>query len=595
VGGYHLTDNNTVTQAGGITGNAAQFVRANREFLSVTDNPDLSMGDVDFTLAAWLYFDSFADSMHIVSKWTAGGNGEYVLALDVGQLRFYVSSNGASYKGVGSPTRLSTRTWYYVVCWHDSVEDKLYIQVNDGPVDSQSYSGGVHDGTSDFRIGARYYWDFFDGRVDAVGVWKRLLTSEERSALYNEGTGISYPFGGVSPDGSFSIAAGASSTVTVRFSPTAAQPYSETLSFVSNGGSASRTVTGIGDGAGAATSGLMAGRWQVFAALSGGPVEGWLKGDLSIDTEGAVTDGSVFDQTGFAYFFTDGSASTDENGNLTLTLTSPTETFNVTKAFTNPSRDLIVGVGSFNGSPMWLALIKEGGQFTKADMKGIWRLYTSESGGDQADDILEGHRFGWLRVGTSGEVLNGSATASGGLVSSQALGQLNLTDNGTFTGSYNYIEGAEDTIIAASLSPQKNFAAGVGYHEDLGLKQYFLFVGTREAGSFNTLDLTGAWQGSTITSNSAPLREGCDYRLLVIDSTGSVTGESITDCNGTTETITGNQLSLGADGEISGQIATTAELSKIQQASMTSTKNEVVLIVRSELDDSYSLILALRR
>ncbi|MCL0068909.1 choice-of-anchor D domain-containing protein, partial [Thermodesulfovibrionales bacterium] len=44
----------------------------------------------------------------------------------------------------------------------------------------------------------------------------------------------------------FSLVAGASTTVTVRFSPTAAGSFSETVSFTSNGGDLTRTVIGTG-------------------------------------------------------------------------------------------------------------------------------------------------------------------------------------------------------------------------------------------------------------------------------------------------------------------------------------------------------------
>src|SRR3989304_4743325 len=34
------------------------------------------------------------------------------------------------------------------------------------------------------------------GRIDDVGFWKRVLTSSERSLLYNGGVGLTYPFSG---------------------------------------------------------------------------------------------------------------------------------------------------------------------------------------------------------------------------------------------------------------------------------------------------------------------------------------------------------------------------------------------------------------
>jgi len=52
------------------------------------------------------------------------------------------------------------------------------------------------NGASDFAIGARRDTAplYFDGRIDEVGLWKRVLTTAERTALYNSGAGVADPF-----------------------------------------------------------------------------------------------------------------------------------------------------------------------------------------------------------------------------------------------------------------------------------------------------------------------------------------------------------------------------------------------------------------
>src|SRR3989344_2206233 len=78
VGNNHLADNNTVTQGTGRVGSAAQFTKANGEYLSISDNADLSMGDIDFTICGWMYLDSVGAGVNriMVAKWGAGGNYE---------------------------------------------------------------------------------------------------------------------------------------------------------------------------------------------------------------------------------------------------------------------------------------------------------------------------------------------------------------------------------------------------------------------------------------------------------------------------------------------------------------------------------------
>jgi hypothetical protein len=68
------------------------------------------------------------------------------------------------------------------------------VCANDGAVASTSTSGQAPvTGASDFNIGRRQAGDFYtDGLIDQVGIWKRKLTSDEITYLYNSGNGRSY-------------------------------------------------------------------------------------------------------------------------------------------------------------------------------------------------------------------------------------------------------------------------------------------------------------------------------------------------------------------------------------------------------------------
>lgn len=199
--GNDLTDNNTVTQNPGIISNAAQFTAANLESLSKASNASLQTGDIDFTLAGWVYRDSHGFQQPF-GKRQNGTNREYFVDTTGGSpgvLRFQVSPDGVTASGIVTSTlpTLSLSTWYFVVAWHDSVANTLNIQVNDGTVYSASYSSGVYVGTSQFAIGVAESGNYWNGRVDEVGFWKRVLTATERTNLYNAGAGVTYPFTGV--------------------------------------------------------------------------------------------------------------------------------------------------------------------------------------------------------------------------------------------------------------------------------------------------------------------------------------------------------------------------------------------------------------
>lgn len=189
----------TLTRAAGM---ASQFTRANSEYLSIVDNAAISTGDIDFSFACWVYMDSApAAQMGIIEKWDTGltNQREYAFYWDNTSNRFVfvvspdgTSSNNGSVitNNFGAP---STATNYFIVIWHDSVNNQLGIQVNNGTANTSSYSGGVFDSTSGLSIGAQTnpstYWD---GRISGVGFWKKVLSAAERTQLYNSGVGLAY-------------------------------------------------------------------------------------------------------------------------------------------------------------------------------------------------------------------------------------------------------------------------------------------------------------------------------------------------------------------------------------------------------------------
>lgn len=203
-----LTDNNTVGSAAGKVDGARDFEAGNSEYFSRADNADLSTGDIDFTIQAWVQLESKGEDRIVVAKWdTTMDNFEYILFFDADSDRFvfFVNSNGTVGGTFGSVTANnlgapSTGTWYLIHCWHDSVNNQLGIAANAGSADTAAYSAGVFNGASNFVLGRNdntgspvNYWD---GLIDEVGLWKRVLSGDERAELYNGGSGLAYPFDG---------------------------------------------------------------------------------------------------------------------------------------------------------------------------------------------------------------------------------------------------------------------------------------------------------------------------------------------------------------------------------------------------------------
>jgi hypothetical protein len=198
VGGNTLTDNNSTGYNTGVIGNAAETDFAAHRYLSAPDSASLSTGGTSFsmTFAVWVNLNDKTQVNYILSK---NNSLDYDIYYSVGANRFRFCYGGTLLTGncinadsLGSP---STGVWYYVVGWYDASADTLNIQVNDGTIDSSGSTLEPSDSSGSFYIGKEEYSpSYSDARIDEVGIWKRTLTSAERSALYNLGAGCAYPF-----------------------------------------------------------------------------------------------------------------------------------------------------------------------------------------------------------------------------------------------------------------------------------------------------------------------------------------------------------------------------------------------------------------
>src|SRR5210317_275158 len=200
VGSNDLTDNNTVGVTSGKFDDAADCTSANNEYLSISDNSDLSVGDNTFMLRAWVRLDNL-NTQAVIGKWFSPTNNlEYRLWYNetpVDRFVFSVSSDGSSSttnqraNNFGAP---STGEWYLLHAWHDHSSDEIGISVNGGTANTKSYSGGVYDGGAEFCVAAESNGvNALDGRIDDVVVLKgAYLDSTERSEDWNRGDGIAF-------------------------------------------------------------------------------------------------------------------------------------------------------------------------------------------------------------------------------------------------------------------------------------------------------------------------------------------------------------------------------------------------------------------
>lgn len=202
-GNSFATVNNAPGNTTGKVGSAIQLTSASSQWLKAASTADLTIGDNDCTIALWVCLDSKSGQRTFLSKWSDNttADQEYTVQYvdSTNRFRFWIGgfSKSVDATTLGSP---SLSTWYFIVAQHDAANDLIKIGVNAGTLDTAATAGVAPTSHSmDLGLGsqkAQVSANQMDGRIDEVGIWKRLLTSGEITALYNAGAGRTYPFVG---------------------------------------------------------------------------------------------------------------------------------------------------------------------------------------------------------------------------------------------------------------------------------------------------------------------------------------------------------------------------------------------------------------
>lgn len=190
-GTNHLTPTNTPGNAAGKLGNAVALVGASSQVLVCANNATLQSGNIDHTVHAWVYPGSVTGAQCIVAKTnedTPNAAGyEWMLYLNGDKVSFLLANGAGSIQVLTSDAAVSLNTWYYVEGYYDDA-GTLGVVVN-ATVKTAARTTTPATTTGSLRIGGIPSTYYLTGRVDEVAFWKRLLTTDERAAIYNGGSG----------------------------------------------------------------------------------------------------------------------------------------------------------------------------------------------------------------------------------------------------------------------------------------------------------------------------------------------------------------------------------------------------------------------
>lgn len=189
----------------GSTFDSAGKLNATRTMVT---NDQIEFGDVfdfgssDFSIAAWINTNNLPGTHEtIVGKYwgTAAERSWWFYVDSGGSIVGVTSSNGTTTSIHTSTDTITTNTWYHVVWTKSGTTSTLYINGTadsggTGTVDSSCYNNVNETCIGGIKKSDATRASNWDGEIDEVSIWYRVLSSTEVTNLYNSGSGLQYPF-----------------------------------------------------------------------------------------------------------------------------------------------------------------------------------------------------------------------------------------------------------------------------------------------------------------------------------------------------------------------------------------------------------------
>ena len=185
------------------------------------------------TVSTWIYPRAYENGKFVLAK-GSHVNLYYrsfeILAPDPNQKVEFRLCNGSQELGVFSSSSIPLYQWTNITCVYNGNQIRMYV--NGVLENTQAISGGINQNTEPLTFGGHIYYDYsdywFDGKVDDVAIFNRVLSQQEILDLYNQNSN------------SYAWSTGATNP-TINVSPTTTTTY--TCTTTTNGVSCSSNYT----------------------------------------------------------------------------------------------------------------------------------------------------------------------------------------------------------------------------------------------------------------------------------------------------------------------------------------------------------------
>lgn len=185
--------NTSIITSAGKVGTSFLFSKANSDMVNLGQPSELDFGSsTDFTISCWINTTDDGTTGDFIFC-TGRGSNEWVGFQQYNDFIYPYIDDGTNTAGGSGDDSIAQGGWHHILVTYDRDGDMtLYVDgVNDGSWDISGV--GDIDNSEDTYIGNRDGGNhFFDGYIDEVGIWHRVLTATEIASLYNSGDGLSY-------------------------------------------------------------------------------------------------------------------------------------------------------------------------------------------------------------------------------------------------------------------------------------------------------------------------------------------------------------------------------------------------------------------
>lgn len=204
-GSLDLSDTgSTGYTSSGVQNNAADF-NGSSQALSVADPWDYQHTGNDFSYSLWFQPDNIGSGYEQLYMHYNSNKGTSLIVNNT-NIIWYIGKITQWPSRTQAHGGLTNGNWYHLVLMFDSSAQQVNFYLNGSSITSGWVGATYHapfpnpanDPNTNLVIAANdgISGSWFDGKIDEVGYWEKILTATEISDLYNSGSGIPYDAGG---------------------------------------------------------------------------------------------------------------------------------------------------------------------------------------------------------------------------------------------------------------------------------------------------------------------------------------------------------------------------------------------------------------